>query len=142
VELWAIWLIVAGLLLILEMLTLTFYLLWIGIGALAAALVAYLAPESFPLQAAVGCVVALALTFLTKRLVSRLRSSRGFRDAIDDLVGKQGVVVEDVGPGKPGIVKVGTDLWSATASETLHQGEHVVVVQRGNAVLEVRKSGG
>ncbi|MEF3311981.1 NfeD family protein [Paenibacillus sp. GYB004] len=141
-EIWAIWLIIAGVLLIVEMLTLTFYLLWFGLGALAAAAVAWLFPESFVAQALTGSVIVIVLTIFTKPLTRRFRKSRGFKDAVDDLVGRQGIVVEDIAADKPGIVKIGGDTWSAVADEFVGKGETVVIVNRGSAVLEVRRWGG
>lgn len=140
--LWLIWLILGGLLLVAEMLTLTFYLLWFGVGAFVAAAIAGLTPGSLAVQIVAGCLTVIGLTVFTKPLTRRFRASRGFQDAVDTLVGKQGVVVEAIVQGKPGIVKVGNETWSATSSETLQQGDVVIVVNRGSAVLEVHKWGG
>lgn len=136
---WAIWLIAAGALFILEMATLTFYLLWLGLGAVVTALVAFAAPDSFVAQALSGAFVALLLTIYTKPLTRRFRQSKGFKDAIDELVGKSGIVLEPIEEGTPGIVKVGGETWSAIAKETLHKDEKVRIVARGTTVLEVTK---
>ncbi|BBH22019.1 hypothetical protein Back11_33640 [Paenibacillus baekrokdamisoli] len=138
-ELWAIWLIIAGILLVAEMLTLTFYLLWLGIGALVAAIVAWIIPEFFILHIFVGCITALILTFATKPLTSRIRMSKGFKDPIDELVGKEGVVVEEIDFGKHGIVKVGNETWSASSQVFLPKDETIIVVARGTTILEVQK---
>lgn len=138
-ELWAIWLIAAGILLVIEMMTLTFYLLWIGIGAVVAAAVALFVPDSFVWQVLAGCVVVLVLTVFTKPITRRFRSSRGFTDAVDELIGKQGIVVESIQDGKPGIVKVGSETWSAVSDENLDKGDTVIVVERGSALLQVHK---
>lgn len=141
-EWWAIWLIAAGLLLIAEMLTLTFYLLWLGIGAVVAAAVALLFPGGFIVQALAGGVAALLLTVFTKPLTRRIRETRGYRDAIDELVGKPGIVLEDIAHGKPGIVRVGSETWSAVSQEPLLKDQKVRVIRRGTTVLEVEKWGG
>ncbi|CAH0119894.1 MULTISPECIES: NfeD family protein [unclassified Paenibacillus] len=141
-ELWVVWLIVAGILFVFEMMTLTFYLLWLGIGALAALAVALVAPEDILLQVVAGCLVALVLTVFSKAITKRVRSSKGFKDAVDEMVGKQGIVMENIDPGQYGIVKVGGDTWSATSKQTLKTGDRVFVVKRGNAILEVEKQGG
>lgn len=138
-ELWIIWLIIAGVLIVVEMLTLTFYLLWLGIGAAAAALVDVLFPGAFLLEVVVGCAVALVLTLFTKPLTRRLHSSREFKDAVDELVGKQGVLLEGIGVNIPGIVKIGNETWSAIADEPIFKGDKVVVISRGSAVLKCRK---
>jgi len=137
---WIIWLIVCGALLIAEMMTFTFYLLWLAIGAAAAALTALVAPDDFTSQALVGSAVALILTLSTRKLTRRWkRNARGFRDVIDELEGKPGIVMEDIPAGGTGIVKVGSDTWTATSTESLSRDERVVVVRRGTTVLEVRK---
>ena len=139
---WAIWLGIGIFLLIAEMLTLTFYVLWLGIGALVAGGVALVFPESFAAQAISGALVALILTFFTKRLTRLVRQSKGYRDPVDDLVGKQGIVQEAIADGVFGIVKVNGDTWSAVSSQTLEQGETVVIVARRSTILEVEKRGG
>jgi membrane protein implicated in regulation of membrane protease activity len=141
-EWWAIWLIVGGVLLIAEMLTLTFYLLWLGIGAVIAAAVALFAPDLFALQGLSGGAAALILTVFTKPLTRRFRESRGYRDAINELVGKQGIVVEAIVDGKPGIVKVGNETWSAVSPNNLYIEDKKKVISRGTTVLEVQKWGG
>ncbi|WP_029192282.1 NfeD family protein [Paenibacillus harenae] len=141
-ELWVIWLILAGLLIVVEMLTLTFYLLWLGIGAAAAAVIDFIWPGALVLEIAVCCVVVLILTLFTKPLTRRFHSARGFKDAVDEMVGKQGVVLESIAANAPGIVKVGNETWSAVSDGSIETGETVIVVSRGSAVLQVRKKGG
>jgi Membrane protein implicated in regulation of membrane protease activity len=138
-----LWLIAGLLLVIAEILTLTFFLLWLAIGAFAGAIAAWLAPDSFFVQALAAVVVAGVLTGFTKPLSRRFRKSgKGFEDAIDRLIGKQGIVIEDIEEGKSGIVKVEGELWSAVSEERLAKGEPVVVLRRGTAQVEVQKWGG
>ncbi|WP_276358221.1 NfeD family protein [Cohnella caldifontis] len=141
-ESWAIWFIIGVILLIAEMLTLTFYLLWLGIGAIAAGVIALALPGSFTAQGITCAVIALLLTLFTKRLTRVIRVSKGYHDPIDELIGKHGIVEEDVGEGKPGIVKVGGETWTAVSKQNLRKGEAVVVVDRGTTTLEVEKRGG
>ncbi|MGO4546916.1 NfeD family protein [Paenibacillus sp. 2TAB23] len=141
-ELWAIWLVLAGILLVVEMLTLTFYLLWLGIGAVVAAVIDWIWPGSLVLELVAGCVVVLVLTIFTKPLTRRFHAAAEYKDAVDDLVGKHGLVLEAVGADSPGIVKVGNETWSALSTVRLEKGETVVVVSRGSAVLHVQKWGG
>lgn len=141
-DLWLIWLIVAGLLVIAEMLTLTFYLLWLGLGALVAMIVDLIFPGAWVAEVVTGCVVSLLLTVFTKPLTRRIVKARGFKDAVDELVGKEGTVIEEIEAGRRGIVKVGGELWSAESDESLQKGETVVVLARGSALLQVTKRGG
>lgn len=138
---WMFWLIAAGVLFVVEMMTLTFYLLWLSIGALAAGLLSLLFPEAILLQVVFGSLVAIGLTLFSKPLVSRFRGSRGFTDASTDIVGRQGIVMEPIEPGRYGQVKVGGDTWSATSVQTLDKDEVVRVVTRGTTIIEVERWG-
>ena len=65
---WVIWFIIAGILFIAEMLSITFYMLWLGIGAVVGGLIALFVPDALLLQVIVGGIVSLTLTFFTKRI--------------------------------------------------------------------------
>lgn len=136
---WAIWLVIGVLLIIAEMATLTFYLLWLGLGALAATLVALAMPDSLILQVLVGVAVALVLTLFTKPLTRRVRRSKGFTDVIYQLVGQEGLVIADIPLEGLGIVKVGNETWSAQSEVPLIKGTPIIVVQSYNTILQVQK---
>ena len=136
---WIIWLVIGVALIVAEMFTLTFYLLMFGVSAFVAFIVAILFPEAYLVQVIVACIVALGLTGFVKPLTRRLHNSRGFRDAIDDLVGKQGIVVEEIPEKGLGIVRVGNETWSAKADNPLAVGEQVIILQRSSTVVEVQK---
>ncbi|MEO3945511.1 NfeD family protein [Gorillibacterium sp. CAU 1737] len=139
---WVIWLVIAVCLLVAEIFSLTFYLLWLGVGALVGGLVALVLPDFYLVQVLLAGITAVGLTVFTKPLTKRFRSSRGFRDAIDDLVGKQGVVLEGTGENGLGIVRVGNETWSARSDQPLAAGEPIIIVHRGSTVVEVQKWGG
>lgn len=138
---WVFWLIAAGVLFVVEMMTLTFYLLWLSIGALVAGLISLALPEALLLQVVAGSLIALLLTLFSKPLVARFRNSRGFRDTGTDIVGRQGIVVEPIEQGRYGQVKVGGDTWSATSAQTLVKDEIVIVIRRGTTIIEVERWG-
>ena len=136
---WAIWLVVGVLLIIAEMATLTFYLLWLAVGALAATLVALVMPDFIILQVLVGIIVAIILTIFTKPLTRRMQSSKGFTDVIYQLVGQEGLVIGDIPLEGLGIVKVGNETWSAQSELPLAKGTPIIVVQSYNTILQVQK---
>ena len=73
---WVIWFIIAGILFIAEMLSITFYMLWLGIGAVVGGLIALFAPDALLLQVTVGAIVSLTLTFFTKRISKTFEKQR------------------------------------------------------------------
>ncbi|MFD3450211.1 NfeD family protein [Microbacteriaceae bacterium 4G12] len=136
---WAIWILVAGVLFVAEMLTLTFYLLWLGVGALVGAFVAFFVPDSLWLQVLFGSIVSIILSVFSKRITKDVRFGREYQDAIDTLVGKTGIVVKEITEETNGIVKVGGDTWSATADEAIGEGERVVILKRHSTIVYVKK---
>jgi membrane protein implicated in regulation of membrane protease activity len=138
-DMWAIWLIIGVLLIIAEMATLTFYLLWLGVGALFAALAAWLFPDATGVQVLIGIVVAMGLTIYTRPLTRRVRQSKGFTDVIYQLVGQEGIVIEPIPIEGLGVVRVGNETWSAAANEPLVIGTPIIVVQSRNTTLQVQK---
>ncbi len=141
-DIWVIWLVIAGVLFVIEMLTLTFYLLWLGIGALTALVVALAAPDAVLFQVLAGCAAAIALTVFSKPLTRRIRASKGFSNAYDDIIGKEGIVTEGMGQGEFGIVKIGADTWSATSKKALKKNDRVIVIHRRSTILEVDRAEG
>lgn len=136
---WVIWFIIAGILFIAEMLSITFYMLWLGIGAVVGGLIALFAPEALLLQVIVGAIVSLTLTFFTKRISKNFREAKGFTDTVDMLVGKKGTVMQAITNEVNGIVKVDGDTWTATADDPIDAGEKVIVIKRHSTILQVKK---
>src|SRR5437899_5248636 len=111
-----IWLGMAALLILVELLTIAFVASYLAVGALAAAGAWAI---GFPLagQAAVFCAVSVGLLGLTRRVLLRLvRPSRGLPDTPGrELIGRVGVVTREIGPHRAGQVRIGTDPWTARA---------------------------
>ncbi|MED1613080.1 NfeD family protein [Bacillus paranthracis] len=136
---WVIWFIIAGILFIAEMLSITFYMLWLGIGAVVGGLIALFVPEALLLQVFVGAIVSLTLTFFTKRISKNFREAKGFTDTVDMLAGKKGIVMQAITNEANGIVKVDGDTWTAIADDPIDAGEKVIVIKRHSTILQVKK---
>ncbi|MBY7113005.1 NfeD family protein [Bacillus sp. 17RED48] len=136
---WVIWFVIAGILFIAEMLSITFYMLWLGIGAVIGGLIALFAPEALLLQVVAGAIVSLTLTFFTKRISKNFREAKGFTDTVDMLVGKKGIVMQAITKEANGIVKVDGDIWTAIADDPIDAGEKVIVIKRHSTILQVKK---
>ncbi len=135
---YVIWLLIALVLIIFEIVTLTFFLFWLALAAFSASLIALFSPDSFVLQTIVFTFVAIILTFFAKPLLNkRMKRSKGFQDSFQTIVGKDGEVIEAIPKHGYGIVKIGSQTWSAEADVSLNQGDMIVVVARENTFLKV-----
>ena len=116
-----VWIILAAVLGIAEMLTLTAALGLLSVAALAAAAAAALGGNAF-VQFAVFAAVAVAGLALVRPLVRRqlqVRLGPQHRFGVAALVGRQAKVVQEV-TGHAGRVRIGGEEWSARAyDETL-----------------------
>jgi membrane protein implicated in regulation of membrane protease activity len=114
-----------------------FGLIFVSIGAAAAAL-ASLAGAGLVVQALVFLLALGASTGLLRRRMLVRLESRGVPSRIDPLIGRDGVVTHDietsVGAGR---VNVGGQDWAARSAASLPAGTRVRVVGADGIVLEV-----
>ncbi len=109
---WLVWLIVAGVLGVAEVLTLTLVLGMLSVAALAAALAAALtAPAA--VDVAVFAVVAVLLLGVVRPVARRHRGMPpSIRTGTDALVGRRALVLEQVN-ARGGRVKINGEVWTA-----------------------------
>lgn len=110
---WAIWLALALLLGIAEILSLDLVLIMLAVGALAGAGVAFIAPELWWLQLGVAAAVSvITLLLLRPTLLEKVRGMPGYRSSTDKLLGSSGIAITAVNM-TGGEVKLDGISWSA-----------------------------
>ncbi|HKX82769.1 MAG TPA: NfeD family protein [Pyrinomonadaceae bacterium] len=142
---WIFWLVLGVGLIIAEVFTLGFVLLWFGIGAIAAAFVGLMG-GGFLLQFLVFAIVSIGLTAMSRTIFAKYLSHRD-EDAVkmgmDSLPGQIGMVtVSSKGALREGAVKVYGSTWTAfpVDGETeLTEGEKVEVVSVRGSSIYVRR---
>jgi inner membrane protein len=143
---WYIWFIIAAIFIIAEMFTSGFVLMWFGIGAVIAGLLALTGLVGLPLQIAVFLIVSILLTIASRTIFERffLRDSPGreLKTGIESLPGRIGVVVENSsGPTREAAVRVFGSTWRAFPiddDEALQAGEKVIIERVEGASVYVR----
>jgi len=83
--------------------------------------------------------VGIAAATVGGIVVWQLVGIRRKRSEIFEIIGKEGVAKEDIGPGKEGYVLVEGELWRAVSKEVIRAGEPIIVTGKKGFVLEVRK---
>lgn len=145
---WILWTILGIVLIIAEIFTPGFVLLWFGVGALAAALASFLGlgPAA---QFVVFILLSSLLTALSRTLFVNYFSHRdgpgGLRMGADSLPGQVGTVItSSAGAMNEGAVKVFGSVWTAYPAEgepPLEAGDRVVVESLRGASIYVRRVG-
>jgi membrane protein implicated in regulation of membrane protease activity len=138
----AVWLLVAVVLVLAELLTLAFVALYLAVGAAGAAIAAAFG-ANLGMQLAVFGVVSVASLLLTRRPLRRVlgRTPTVVSNA-PTVVGKRAVVTRPIleGPGQRGQVRVGTEEWTARgeSENAIAEGAKVEVVAIDGVSLVVR----
>ena len=148
--LWVLWAILGAILIVAEIFTTGFVLLWFGIGALVAALAAFIGIDSIVVQFLIFASISIALTAASRTIFinyfSREKTGESLRSGVDSLPGKIGTVVSSSkGALQEGAVKVFGSTWTAYPAPgelPLEAGERVCVESVEGASIYVRRVGG
>ena len=146
---WVLWCILGAILIVAEIFTSGFVLLWFGIGALAAAFAAFIGIDSLVIQFIIFASVSISLTAASRTIFinyfSRERTGDSLRSGVDALPGKVGTVVSSSkGALQEGAVKVFGSTWTAypaPGEQPLEAGERVCVESVEGASIYVRRVG-
>ncbi len=140
---WLIWLIIAAIFVAAEVFTTGFFLLWFGVGALAAAVMAMLGVGGLAAQTLIFLIVSVALVVVSRtifeKFLNRSAETNRLRSGVEAIIGQVGTVVESSrGALNEGAVKVYGSVWTAFPAEgerPLREGDSVRVERiEGNAI--------
>ena len=108
------WLILGVLFLIAEIFTPSFFIMWFGIGAFAAMLVAFLFENSVLYQSIAFILVSLILVLFTRKLAQKMSGKPSRLIVQDEMIGRIGVVTETItADGGKGFVRIDKEIWRA-----------------------------
>ncbi len=138
---WLYWFIAALLFFAIEVLTPTFYISCLGVGAVIAGLIGVFT-NNLPLEI-VSFTAASFIAFLTIRpLALRItRSHPSIKTNVDALINQIGYVTRTIGPGMAtGEVRINSQYWRAICSDgcTITAGESVVILKVEGTKLVVK----
>ena len=144
---WILWCILGAVLIVAEVFTSGFVLLWFGIGALAAALAGIIGIDNLGIQFVIFALVSIGLTAASRTIFlnyfSREHTGDSLRTGVDSLPGKIGTVVSSShGAMQEGAVKVFGSTWTAYPAEgesPLEAGERVRVESIEGSSIYVRR---
>jgi membrane protein implicated in regulation of membrane protease activity len=111
------WAAMAIIFLIAELFTTGFFLVCFGVGAAAAALLAYLGVDPL-LQVAAFIAVSAVAVLLTRPLTRRLNEQQQNFVGSDRVLGKQAIVLTEIDPALgAGLVRVDAEEWRAVSED-------------------------
>lgn len=138
------WLGLAIALLVIEMMTGTFDLLWVAVAAAMTCLFAGLAPDmwtDWPYQVGFFSIVAIALVFIGRTLFAGMLHPATSHPELNNrslqMVGKRAVVASAFKAGI-GTVKVGDSIWRAEGENGLEVGQEVEIIRSAGSTVTVQ----
>lgn len=138
---WQFWLIVAGLCLIGEIITVGFLVFWFGIGALLTMFVSLFTPNLI-IQTSVFIISSTILVFVTKPFVKKFVDVKKTNTNAFSIIGKKALVIKDIDNiHSLGQIKINGEIWSAESenNEIIEQGSEVEVLQIKGVKAIVKK---
>jgi membrane protein implicated in regulation of membrane protease activity len=142
-EMWQIWLICAGILGILEIVTTGFLVIWVAGGCLIASLVSVFT-DNLTIQLATVVIFSTIFILFTRPLVKKLFKidDIGIKTNSDSLIGKEGLVIETIDNvlGK-GQIKVDGQVWTARTNieGTIEENTKVKIISINGVKAVVEK---
>lgn len=134
---WQIWLIIAGVCFIIEILTVGFFIFWLAIAALIVAALSLVVP-SLVAQTAIFIVLSSILILFTRSFSKKITRSDNVITNSNRLIGKTAIVKKEISFHHNGQVKVEGELWSAVLDQdyslTIPEGSSVKI----NAISGVK----
>ena len=137
---WAIWLSLAFLLGIAEIMSLDLVLIMLAVGALAGAGVAVIAPSLWWLQILVASGISIMMLLLLRpTLLAKVRNMPGYRSSSAKMVGSSGVATSQIDKSG-GEIKVDGQSWSArpySSDLVIEQGTEIEVYEIDGVIAVV-----
>lgn len=115
---WYIWLILAGIFLIFEIMTVGFLVFWLSIGSLFAMITSFFTDNIF-IQTAVFVISSTILIFATKPFVKKFAQTKNpIKTNVYSIIDKTGIVLQEINSiQSTGQIKVNGEVWSAVSED-------------------------
>lgn len=129
IEIWWIWMAIAAFFVIAEIFTMGFFLLWFGVGAALAGVLALLG-LGMGWQLGSFIIVSLVLFLISRRFAEKFTKKQPPGVGADRFIHKKGVVIEKIDNIKnTGRVRIGKEEWRADShtDEVIPVGKTVAV---------------
>lgn len=132
-----IWIFVAVIFIILELITATFFLVWFGVGSLVAAVLNYFGFDIY-VQFSAFAIVSVILILSTRKFANRITPDSSKKTTAERLIGKTAKVARQIDDNTY-VVNVSGEEWSAHTNDSVNVGEDVKVVGINSIILIIEK---
>ncbi|WP_458453739.1 NfeD family protein [Methanobrevibacter sp.] len=132
-----IWIFIAIVFVILELITTTFFLVWFGVGSVVAAVLNYLGFDIY-IQIIGFAVVSVILILSTRKFADRITPESGKKTSAERLIGKKAKVLRQIDTNTF-VVSAAGEEWSAHTNDSVDVDDTVKVVGINSIILIIEK---
>ena len=132
------WMIVFIGLIVIELATVNLVTIWFAIGALASFILSFWVNSVF-WQIGLFIVVSSISLLCTRKIVEKIKGKDIEPTNLDRVIGKIGVVTEEITKLEPGEVKVDGKKWSATSTKKIKVDSKVEILAIDGVKLKVKE---
>lgn len=127
---WQVWLIIAGLFFVAEIITVGFLVFWFGVGALIAMIVSFFT-SNIIIQTAVFIFSSSILLLATKPFVKKFVDVKPTKTNAFSIIGKKALVIKEINSHSVGQIKINGEVWSAESEndEIIPKDSEVEILQ-------------
>lgn len=127
---WQVWLIIAGLFFVAEIITVGFLVFWFGVGALIAMIVSFFT-SNIIIQTAVFILSSSILLLATKPFVKKFVDVKPTKTNAFSIIGKKALVIKEINSHSVGQIKINGEVWSAESEndEIIPKDSEVEILQ-------------
>lgn len=132
------WMILFIILILIELGTVNLVSIWFAIGALASFVISFwVSNTTWQIATFVG--VSFISLLLTRKFVQKVRGGKTEPTNLDRVIGKIGVVTEEITKLEPGEVKVDGKRWSAISTKKIKVDSKVEILSIDGVKLNVKE---
>ena len=131
------WLVIAIVLAIIEMATVSLVSIWFVLSGLLAMLSTFFT-DNITIQIAIFVIFGVLFMILTKKIVKKMIPQKA-KTNLDRIVGMEGIVTEKISKNKPGEVKVDGKKWTAVSDKSIPEGSTVKILEMNSTKLTVER---
>ena len=132
------WLIVMILMLLIEAISFNLVTIWFAIGAIAA-MITSLFTNNVDIQTAVFLVISIIMIATLRPFVNKVLKPKIIKTNLDNVIGKVGIVTEDINDTTWGEVKVEGKRWTAISNNYIKIGSKVEILSIEGVKLKVKE---
>lgn len=135
---WIFWLMLVIILSIIEIATVNLLTIWFVISGIVAMILSFFIKD-VAVVSTVFAILGIILLLITRPLVKKFAKSKDENINLGRVIGKTGIVTEEIRKNQVGEVKVDGKRWSAISNKKIEVGSEVIIDAIEGVKLIVRK---